>query len=114
MSYLCDACGTVGTTDDGCYVEDVCPDEECGGTTHLIELEYTIGVCVPMRWDPATESYTISGPMTTTDGGLFSDACEGAWSPALGEWVANESALLVAAHQVAQGAVALNIGEMDP
>lgn len=86
MTFVCDGCGRTGTEDDLCETEGDCPDEECDGTTHLLEIEYTIGVCVPMTWDTVSGSYVV-GPMTTTVGGLFSDACEGPWAPALNEWV---------------------------
>lgn len=34
---FCDACHRVGTVEDMCYPDEPCPDEECGGTIHIIE-----------------------------------------------------------------------------
>jgi hypothetical protein len=73
-------------------------------------LEYTIGVCVSMKWDARTESYVPDGPMTTTVGGLFSDAEEGAWDPAKGDWVSNETDAMLAAHQRAERLVSSYLG----
>jgi hypothetical protein len=48
-------------------------------------IEFTIGVCVRMKWDGA--AYVFDGSPCTTDGGLFTDATEGPFDPDAGEWI---------------------------
>ena len=39
--FECDTCGTLGTADDGIWHGAECPDEECDGTIHRIEIQKT-------------------------------------------------------------------------
>jgi hypothetical protein len=50
-------------------------------------LEMTIGVMVPFDRQPDGTYRMRLDELVTTDGGLFSDASNGAWCPACSEWV---------------------------
>ena len=55
------------------------------------KIEVTVGVEVYMEWHPDLGEYVIVGTPTTTDAGLYTDACEGVWAPELGTWIKNSS-----------------------
>ena len=73
-------------------------------------LEFTVGVCVPFKWDAGVGRYVVDGELFITNGGLFSDAENGPWLPDEDRWGRLEDDELEAAEAVAHRLVRVLVG----